>query len=146
VKSLSNAKPTPKPILLKIAPDLTNEQLKDIVDILVSTKTDGVIATNTTISRENLRTSTADVQAIGNGGLSGAPLKERSTAVIKYLRAALGPNFPIIGVGGIMNAEDALEKLEAGADLIQLYTGFIYEGPAIVRSINAAVQRKLSHA
>ncbi|HEY0743260.1 MAG TPA: quinone-dependent dihydroorotate dehydrogenase [Chryseosolibacter sp.] len=136
VKGLSNAKPKPKPILLKIAPDLTPEQLKDIVEILQVTKTDGVIATNTTISREGLATAKEEIEKIANGGLSGAPLTKKSTEVIHYLRTALGPSYPIIGVGGIMTAEDALEKIEAGADLIQLYTGFIYEGPSLIKNIN----------
>jgi dihydroorotate dehydrogenase len=142
VKSLSNVKPKPKPVLLKIAPDLTNEQLNDIVQILVSTNTDGIIATNTTISREHLKTDAAELKSIGNGGLSGAPLKQRSTEVIRYLRSALGPKFPIIGVGGIMTSQDAIDKIEAGADLIQLYTGFIYEGPSIVKEINKALLQR----
>lgn len=136
VKGRSNAKPKPKPVLLKIAPDLTLSQLDDIVEILQSTKTDGVIATNTTISRDGLKTSKEEIARIGNGGLSGAPVKQKSTEVIRYLRKSLGPSYPIIGVGGIMSVEDALEKIGAGADLIQLYTGFIYEGPSLVKSIN----------
>lgn len=144
VKQLSNAKPKPKPVLLKIAPDLTNEQLNDIVEILVATKTDGVIATNTTISRGGLVTAKGDVEKIGNGGLSGAPLRERSTEVIRYLRTKLGPSYPIIGVGGIMTVNDALEKLDAGADLIQLYTGFIYEGPGLVKAINKKLASRIS--
>lgn len=136
VKQLSSAKPNPKPVLLKIAPDLTHTQLQDVVDILKSTNADGVIATNTTISRANLNTSKKDLEKIGNGGLSGKPLTKRSTEVISFLRHTLGPGFPIIGVGGIMNEQDALEKIKAGADLIQLYTGFIYEGPGIVKRIN----------
>lgn len=136
VKGLSNAKPKPKPVLLKIAPDLTSSQLDDIVEILQSTKTDGIIATNTTISRDGLKTSAEEIARIGNGGLSGAPVRQKSTEVIRYLRKALGPSYPIIGVGGIMSVEDAIEKIDAGADLIQLYTGFIYEGPSLVGSIN----------
>jgi dihydroorotate dehydrogenase len=136
VKRLSLAKPKYKPVLLKIAPDLTRGQLDDIVEILRSTHTDGVIATNTTISREALATGKEQIDNIGNGGLSGKPLSTRSTEVIRYLRERLGPAFPIIGVGGIMSAADALEKLKAGADLIQVYTGFIYEGPAFVKQIN----------
>jgi dihydroorotate dehydrogenase len=135
VKNLSLAKPTPKPVLLKIAPDLTEEQLNDIVEILQETKTDGIIATNTTISREGLSTDRETVDAIGNGGLSGAPLTSRATEVIRFLRQRLGKNYPIIGVGGIMTAADAREKLDAGADLIQLYTGFIYEGPGFAKRI-----------
>jgi len=135
VKSLSLAKPKPKPVLLKIAPDLTDEQLHDIVEILQETKTDGVIATNTTISRSDLGTDKAMVDAIGNGGLSGKPLTARATDVIRFLRQRLGKDFPIIGVGGIMTERDAREKLDAGADLIQLYTGFIYEGPGFAKRI-----------
>jgi dihydroorotate dehydrogenase len=139
VKSLSNAKPKPKPIVLKIAPDLTQSQLDDIVEILISTKTDGIIATNTTISREGLETPKELVTTIGNGGLSGAPVKQKSTEVIRYLRKSLGPSYPIIGVGGIMSSEDAVEKIDAGADLVQLYTGFIYEGPSLIKAINKKV-------
>jgi len=136
VKALNSAKQKPKPILLKIAPDLTESQLHDVVEILKETKTDGVIATNTTISREGLQTKTQTLSAIGNGGLSGKPLASRSTEVISFLRRELGKDFPIIGVGGIMTPEDAIEKLKSGADLIQIYTGFIYEGPGFVKRIN----------
>jgi dihydroorotate dehydrogenase len=128
-----------KPVLLKIAPDLTNSQLDDIVEILHETKTDGVIATNTTISREGLQTQEDEIKAIGNGGLSGAPLTTRSTEVITYLREKLGKNFPIIGVGGIMTPQDAVDKLNAGADLIQIYTGFVYEGPGFIKAINKKI-------
>jgi dihydroorotate dehydrogenase len=126
---------------LKIAPDLTTTQLDDVIEILKETKTDGVIATNTTISREGLSTRTEELQRIGAGGLSGKPLAKRSTEVISYLRQKLGKGFPIIAVGGIMSEQDALEKLSAGADLIQIYTGFIYEGPAFVKRINKAILR-----
>ena len=136
VKSLSNAQQKPKPVLLKIAPDLTNSQLDDIIQILQETKTDGVIATNTTISRDGLTTDSEQLQKIGNGGLSGKPLANRSNEVIRYLRNGLGKNYPIIGVGGIMSEEDAVEKIKAGADLIQIYTGFIYEGPGLMKRIN----------
>jgi dihydroorotate dehydrogenase len=142
VIDLSKSKATYKPVLLKIAPDLTDTQLDDIVDILRETKADGVIATNTTISRDQLKTPAAEVEKIGNGGLSGQPLTKRSSDVIRYLRKKLGKNFPIIGVGGIMSPEDAREKIDAGADLVQLYTGFIYEGPAIVKRINHALAQK----
>lgn len=135
VKNLSLSKPVHKPILLKIAPDLKLSQLDDVIEILRETKTDGVIATNTTISRDRLQTIKSNVDAIGNGGLSGAPLALKSTEVIKYLRQQLGSEYPIIGVGGIMSPEDAVEKLKAGADLIQVYTGFVYEGPAFVKRI-----------
>ncbi len=124
-----------KPILLKIAPDLTNEQLLDIIDIVAETKIDGVIATNTTISRDGLH----DENIKEAGGLSGKPLSQRSTEVIRFLSEKSNKAFPIIGVGGIHSAKDALEKLEAGADLVQLYTGFIYEGPKLVAQINKAI-------
>jgi dihydroorotate dehydrogenase len=136
VITLSKQKEKYKPVLLKIAPDLSPSQLDDIVYILKQTKTDGVIATNTTVDRSDLITPTAEVTAIGNGGLSGKPLTLRSTQVIAYLRNMLGKDFPIIGVGGIMTPADAVEKLKAGADLVQIYTGFIYEGPSVVKRIN----------
>ncbi|MBX2917419.1 MAG: quinone-dependent dihydroorotate dehydrogenase [Cyclobacteriaceae bacterium] len=136
VIALSKAKPTYKPVLLKIAPDLNEAQLNDVVEILKETKTDGVIATNTTISRAGLHTAEGEVSAIGNGGLSGRPLTDRATEVISFLRKQLGSHYPIIGVGGIMSAQDAVEKLKAGADLVQIYTGFIYEGPGLVKRIN----------
>lgn len=139
VITLSKQKEKYKPVLLKIAPDLSPSQLDDIVSILKETKTDGVIATNTTIDRSDLVTPAEEVTAIGNGGLSGKPLTLRSTQVIAYLRNMLGKKFPIIGVGGIMTPEDAVEKLKAGADLIQIYTGFIYEGPAFAKRINKVI-------
>ncbi|MFC3197374.1 quinone-dependent dihydroorotate dehydrogenase [Parapedobacter deserti] len=122
-----------RPILLKIAPDLSNNQLDDVVEIVLATGISGVIATNTTISRDGLKSPMA--LASEAGGLSGKPLAERSTAVIRYLAAKSGNAFPIIGVGGIHSPEDALEKLEAGAALVQLYTGFIYEGPGLIKRI-----------
>ncbi|WP_338873466.1 quinone-dependent dihydroorotate dehydrogenase [Spirosoma sp. SC4-14] len=135
-------RPNPKPILLKIAPDLTNGQLDDIIAIVSDTKIAGVIATNTTISREGLLTDTATIVAIGAGGLSGQPLRNRSTEVIRYLHQQSNGAFPIIGVGGIFSAEDALEKLRAGASLIQVYTSFIYEGPALTKKINRALLKE----
>jgi dihydroorotate dehydrogenase len=132
-----------KPILLKIAPDLTDSQLLDIIAIVDTTKIDGVIATNTTISRENLKSHALLIEE--SGGLSGAPLKNRSTDVIRFLAEKSNKSFPIIGVGGIHSAEDALEKLEAGADLIQLWTGFVYEGPGLVKKINKALLEKASN-
>jgi len=140
--SLNNQKNTPKPILLKIAPDLSNEQLLDIIDIVKDSRIDGIIATNTTISRENLRASHVKLDAIGAGGLSGKPLTQRSTEVIRFLHEKSNGAFPIIGVGGIHSADDAIEKLEAGASLVQLYTGFIYEGPGLIKRINRAVLAK----
>ena len=139
----NNSLPKRKPILLKIAPDLSDSQLDDIIDIVAITKIDGVIATNTTIDRSNLITPTEELEQVGAGGLSGIPLKNRSTEVIRYLSVKSNKAFPIIGVGGIHNEADALEKLEAGADLLQLYTGFIYEGPGLVKRINKAVLSKL---
>lgn len=139
LQKLNEQKPKSKPILLKIAPDLTNEQLDDIVDIVQDANIAGVIASNTTISRENLHTSKAVLENIGAGGLSGKPLTKRSTEVIKYLATKSKKSFPIIGVGGIHSEQDALEKLAAGASLVQLYTGFIYEGPGLVKRINRAV-------
>ena len=133
------AKPKQKPILLKIAPDLTDEQLFDIIDIVASTKIAGVIATNTTISREGLQS----VNKTEMGGLSGKPLNKRSTEVIRFLSERSNKAFPIIGVGGIHSADDAIEKLEAGASLVQLYTGFIYEGPALVKAINKEILRRM---
>ena len=126
-----------RPILLKIAPDLTNEQLDDIVEIVQETKIAGVIATNTTISRENLASGESFKKEMG--GLSGKPLTSRSTEVIKYLSQKSNQSFPIIGVGGIHSAKDAQEKLNAGAALVQLYTGFVYEGPGLVKRILKAL-------
>ncbi|MEC7264307.1 MAG: quinone-dependent dihydroorotate dehydrogenase, partial [Bacteroidota bacterium] len=126
-----------KPILLKIAPDLTDDQLMDIIDIVKVTKIDGIIATNTTIERKDLKTHLILTEE--KGGLSGKPLRKRSTEVIRFLSEKSNKAFPIIGVGGIHSAEDALEKLDAGADLVQLYTGFIYEGPGLIKKINKAI-------
>lgn len=129
----------PKPLLLKIAPDLNEAQLNDIIEIATEAKLNGLIATNTTISREKLSTPGAKVTAMGAGGLSGKPLTQHSTEIIRYLRKNLPQEIRIIGVGGIMSATDALEKLDAGADLIQLYTGFIYEGPWLIKEINKRI-------
>jgi dihydroorotate dehydrogenase len=142
LQELNNKKDKRKPILLKIAPDLTDEQLDDIIAIVADTKIDGVIATNTTIDRSSLKTAKNKVEAIGNGGLSGKPVRLRSTQVIKYLADKSSRAFPIIGVGGIHSAEDALEKLDAGATLLQVYTGFIYEGPSLVKRINKAILKR----
>lgn len=128
-----------KPILLKIAPDLTNEQLDDIVEIMLEIKLDGLIATNTTISREGLKTEASTVEAMGAGGLSGKAVKARSTEVIRYLANRSKGQFPIVGVGGIQTAADAIEKLEAGASLVQVYTGFIYEGPSMLKKMNKGI-------
>ncbi len=136
LNEINNKADARKPILLKIAPDLTSEQLDDIVEIVKTTGIDGIIATNTTISREGLKTAAEEVAQMGAGGLSGKPVKARSTEVIRYIHQKSGGSIPIIGVGGIHSPEDAYEKLQAGASLVQLYTGFIYEGPALVKRIN----------
>ena len=130
-----------KPILLKIAPDLTEDQLLDIIEIVDETKIDGVIATNTTISRDGLKTSKSTIDEIGAGGLSGKAVKSRSTEVIRFLHEKSKGSFPIVGVGGIQTADDAREKLEAGASLVQVYTGFIYEGPGMVKRINKGLAK-----
>ena len=139
VQKLNNAEAQQKPILLKIAPDLNNQQLDEIIELVAETKIDGVIASNTSVNRDNLKASKERLQEIGNGGLSGQPVKDRSTRVIKYLTDNSNKAFPIIGVGGIHSEKDALEKLKAGADLVQIYTGFIYEGPSLVKRINKAI-------
>lgn len=137
LKELNQTKEIQRPILLKIAPDLTHEQLDDIIDIVLETKIEGVIATNTTIDRSNLKTK--NIEMIGDGGVSGKPLTQKSTEVIRYLHERSNGSFPIIGVGGIHSAKDAIEKIEAGASLVQIYTGFIYEGPKLLREINEAL-------
>lgn len=139
VQKLNNAEAQQKPILLKIAPDLNNQQLDEIIELVADTKIDGVIASNTSVNRDNLKASKERLQEIGNGGVSGQPVKYRSTRVIKYLADNSNKAFPIIGVGGIHSEKDALEKLKAGADLVQIYTGFIYEGPSLVKRINKAI-------
>lgn len=132
-----------KPILLKIAPDLNNLQLDEIIELVNKTSLDGVIASNTSVNRNGLKASKEQLELIGNGGLSGKPIKDRSTHVIKYISEKSNKTFPIIGVGGIHSAKDALEKINAGADLLQLYTGFIYEGPRLVKSINKAILKNV---
>ena len=127
-----------KPLLLKVAPDLTAEQLDDVIAVVKESGIQGVVATNTTIERGGLKTTKAELDAIGAGGLSGAPVRKRSTEVLKYLRSGLPKPFVIIGVGGIDSADAAMEKLAAGADLVQVYTGLVYEGPALLGSINRA--------
>lgn len=125
----------PKPILLKIAPDLSQEQIDDVIDLALEIKLDGLVATNTTISREQLVTGNSTLRAIGAGGLSGMPLKQRSTEVVKYICSKTNGSIPVIASGGIFTGADAKEKLDAGASLVQVWTGFIYEGPGIVRRI-----------
>ena len=142
VQAINAKKPQQKPILLKIAPDLNNRQLNEIIQLVEETKIDGVIASNTSVHREELKTPLKKLQEIGHGGLSGQPIKDSSTRVIKYLADNANKAFPIIGVGGIHSEKDALEKIEAGADLVQIYTGFIYEGPGLVKRINKAILAK----
>lgn len=141
LQELNLSKAKQRPILLKIAPDLTDSQLDDIVEIVTETRIAGVIATNTTISREGLYSDPALVNE--TGGVSGKPLTKRATEVIRYLAERSNRAFPIIGVGGIHSAEDAIEKLEAGASLVQVFTGFIYEGPALVSNICKGLLRKV---
>lgn len=140
LQMLNHAKKNPKPILLKIAPDLSDEQLDDVIDIVKETKLAGIIATNTTLSREGLQ-SDRDV-CNESGGLSGKPLNKRSTEVIAYLYKKSAGTIPIIGVGGIHSAQDAIDKLEAGASLVQIYTGFIYEGPGLIKDINQEILKR----
>ena len=139
VQKLNKQELIQKPILLKIAPDLNNNQLDEIIELVAETKIDGVIASNTSVTRNNLKASDQLLKEIGNGGLSGQPIKELSTRVIRYLAQNSNKAFPIIGVGGIHSAQDALDKIEAGADLVQIYTGFIYEGPGLIKEINKAL-------
>jgi len=139
VQAKNLARPTPRPLLLKIAPDLTDAQLDDILEIARETQLSGLVATNTTISRAGLSTPTPTVTGYGAGGLSGRPLRARATEVIAYLHQKSQGGLPIIGAGGIHSAQDALEKLAAGATLVQLYTGFIYEGPGLVKRIKQAL-------
>lgn len=143
LQNLNHQKENPKPILLKIAPDLSDSQLDDIIEIVAETKIEGVIATNTTISREGLNTSKTKIDEIGNGGLSGFPVRERSTEVIRYLYKKSNQTLKIIAVGGICSAEDAIEKLDAGAVLIQVYSGLVYAGPGLIKDINKAILDKL---
>ena len=124
-----------KPLLLKIAPDLTKEQIDDVIDLAMEIKLDGLVATNTTISREGLTTSGSRIKTIGAGGLSGLPVKQRSTEVVRYIHQKTNGQIPIIASGGVFTGTDAKEKLEAGASLVQVWTGFIYEGPGIVKKI-----------
>ena len=139
MESINTSNAKRKPVLLKISPELNSDQLDEIIEIINTSSFDGVVATNTTTSRTNLKTNDAKIKAIGNGGLSGKPLKETSNSVIQYLSTKSNKSFPIIGVGGIHTAEDAIEKLRAGADLVQLYTGFVYEGPSLIRKINKLI-------
>jgi len=139
LQELNNQKVKPKPILLKIAPDLNNDQLDDILSIVEETKIEGIIATNTTISREGLATNSSTIKTIGAGGLSGKPVKDRSTEVIRYLYEKSNRQLKIIGVGGISTPQDAIEKLEAGAVLVQVYSGLVYYGSTLIKDINKAI-------
>jgi dihydroorotate dehydrogenase len=125
-----------KPVLLKISPDLNQQQIDETLEVIRRCQIDGIVATNTTISRDGLSTPENIVKAIGNGGLSGVPLKQKSTEIIRYIHEKTNGKLPIIGVGGIETAEDALDKINAGATLVQVYTGFIYTGPFIAKQIN----------
>ena len=138
ISDINNSKKKPKPLLLKIAPDLSEVELDDVIDIIKTLNLDGVVAANTSVDRSELKTNKDYLEdTIGwPGGLSGKPLRNKSTKVIKYLYDQLGDDYPIIGVGGIHSAEDAIEKINAGAKLIQIYTGFVYEGPGLIKSIN----------
>jgi len=139
LQQLNQQQSKTKPILLKIAPDLNDLQLDEVIEIVKVTKIDGVIASNTSVNREGLKTSKDVLSKIGNGGLSGDPIKDRSTKVIKYLSEKSNKAFPIIGVGGVSSPEDAISKIKAGASLVQVYTGFIYEGPSLIKKINKEI-------
>ncbi|MFK5878882.1 MAG: quinone-dependent dihydroorotate dehydrogenase [Flavobacteriaceae bacterium] len=139
VQNENNNHNSQKPILLKIAPDLNDIQLDEIIELVAETKIDGVITSNASTNREGLKTSNFALDKIGNGGLSGKPITDRSTKVIQYLSKKSNKAFPIIGVGGIHSAQDALDKIEAGANLVQIFTGFIYEGPSLIKKINKAL-------
>jgi len=133
----NKSKKYPKPILLKIAPDLSENQLLDIIEVVKETKIDGIIATNTTVDRSQLKKNSKIINE--KGSLSGAPLKDKSTEIIRFLYKNSNGSIPIVGVGGIMSPEDAIEKIKAGASLIQLYSGLIYSGPTLVKQINNAI-------
>ena len=141
IQKENRSRKDPKPLLLKIAPDLNFNQLDDVLTVVHDHHLDGIIATNTTLSRENLQTSASTLEQIGAGGLSGSPLSKRSTEVVQHIRKSTSTDFVIIGVGGIMNVDDALRKLDAGADLLQIYTGLIYRGPSLISQINREISR-----
>ena len=140
LQTINASQLSPKALLLKIAPDLTQEQLDDVIDLAMEIKLDGIVATNTTISRDHLQTTNLKLQAIGAGGLSGLPLKERATEIVKYLREKTNRKIPIIASGGVFTGADAKEKFDSGASLVQVWTGFIYEGPGIVKKISKELQ------
>jgi dihydroorotate dehydrogenase len=141
----NNTNAAPKPILLKIAPDLTNTQIDEIIEIVAFTKIAGLIVANTTISRDQLKTPVSEVEKLGAGGISGKPVTKRATELIRYIHQKAEGKIPMIAVGGIHSAQDALDKLDAGATLVQLYTGFIYEGPALVKAINKALLERVQN-
>jgi dihydroorotate dehydrogenase len=141
----NNTKAAPKPILLKIAPDLSNTQIDEIIEIVAFTKIAGLIVANTTISRDQLKTPASEVEKLGAGGISGKPVTKRATELIRYIHQKAEGKIPMMAVGGIHSAQDALDKLDAGASLVQLYTGFIYEGPALVKAINKALLERVQN-
>ncbi len=143
LQNLNSQKIKPRPLLLKISPDLNESQLDDTIEVIRKAKFNGIIATNTTVTRDNLNTCKEKVQKIGNGGLSGKPIYDRSNHVISYLHKKTNGTLPIIGVGGINSADDAINKLKAGATLVQVYTGFIYDGPFLAKRINKKILREL---
>jgi dihydroorotate dehydrogenase len=140
LQTINASQLSPKPLLLKIAPDLTQGQLDDVIDLAMEIKLDGIVATNTTISRDQLQTPNLKLQTIGAGGLSGLPLKEKSTEIVKYIYQKTNGKIPIIASGGVFTGQDAKEKFNAGASLVQVWTGFIYEGPGIVKKISKELQ------
>lgn len=144
IQNINNNKTKRKPVLLKIAPDLNPHQLDEIIVLVKETQTDGIIASNTSVNREGLKTSKGELERMGYGGLSGKPIRERSTEIIRYLSQKSEGKIPIIGVGGIHSAKDAIEKMEAGAVLIQIYSGFIYEGPRLIQEIKKALLKRES--
>ena len=140
IQNMNHAEPNPKPVLLKIAPDLNSHQLDDILQVVGTNKLQGIIATNTTIDRSQLTTQPSILDSIGNGGMSGKPLLSKATEFIRTIRKSMPNDFVIIGVGGIFNGQDAIEKIEAGADLVQVYTGLIYKGPGLIKNIKQALR------
>lgn len=142
ILGLRSKMPIRKPVLLKISPDLNEKQLDETLEIVSKMKLDGIVATNTTIRRDGLKTTASKVEAIGKGGMSGAPMTARSLEVVRYIHEKTGGKLPIIAVGGIMSVKDAVNMFEAGASLIQLYTGFIYEGPGLAKRINKELLRR----
>ncbi len=139
LKKIDNQRGGNKPVFIKIAPELTEIQIDEIINLVQKTGITGIVASNTTKERENLKSNLTQINRIGAGGLSGKPLKNRSTEIIRYISQKTNGKMPVIGVGGVMSPEDAIEKIEAGACLIQLYTGFIYKGPSVVKRINKAI-------